>query len=144
MKQRPPLAVAISGRQYNQLRDHLFPGDGKEAVALALCGRSMNTIRETLLVRELVPIPYDLCSLRSPGLVKWPTEIAVPALTRAMNEGMAILKVHSHPTGYPAFSETDDASDHVLFSSIFGWLESEAPLASLIMLPDGRLIGRAM
>lgn len=139
-----PLTVAISGKHYTELRQHLFPGDGKEAVAIALCGRSSNSRRDSLLVRELVIVPHEKCRVRTPGLVSWPTDFAIPLLTRAMNEDLAVIKIHSHPTGYPWFSATDDASDQDLFGSIFGWLNSEAPLASLIMLPDGSLIGRAM
>jgi len=51
---------------------------------------------------------------------------------------------HGHPTGFPWFSEIDDAADEKLFPSLFGWLTSEAPLASMIMLPDGALAGRAV
>lgn len=31
--------LRMTGQQYAGLQEHLFPGDGKEAVALALCGR---------------------------------------------------------------------------------------------------------
>ena len=30
----------ISKKHYKDLRNHLFPGDGKEAVSIAVCGRA--------------------------------------------------------------------------------------------------------
>ena len=32
--------IRLTGQQYNDVRQHLFPGDGKEAVAVALFGNS--------------------------------------------------------------------------------------------------------
>lgn len=139
-----PVRVAISGRHHAALKQHLFPGDGSEAVAFALCGRARRENLELLTVREIVPIPYDACRVRTPHRVTWPGEALEPALSRAATENLALIKVHSHPTGYPWFSETDDIAEAQLFPSIFSWLDSEAPLASMIMLPDGKLVGRAV
>lgn len=138
------LHLAIAGKQHARLKAHLYPGDGKEAVAILLCGRGCGVGRETLLVRDVVPIPYDACRVRTPDRVAWSPEAMVPALTRALGEGLAVVKVHSHPGGYEAFSVVDDESDRELFSSVFGWLDSDDAMASLIMLPDGRLFGRAI
>lgn len=139
-----PVRVAISGRQHAELKQHLFPGDGNEAVAFALCGRARRENLEILTVREIVPIPYASCSIRTPHQVTWSGEALEATLSRAAAENLALIKVHSHPTGYPWFSETDDIAEALLFPSIFGWLDSEAPLASMIMLPDGSLVGRAV
>ena len=64
------------------LQQHLFPGDGCEAVGVALCGRRRGADHHTLLVRELVPIPYDECKVRTPDRVTWSTERLVPLLER--------------------------------------------------------------
>lgn len=138
------LRLAISGKHYSSLRAHLFPGDGNEAVALLLCGRGKGPGRETLLVRDVVPIPYDVCRIRTPDRVTWSPEAIVPTLTRAMREGLSVVKVHSHPGGYPAFSVTDDESDRDIFSSVCGWLDADEAQASMVMLPDGQLFGRAV
>ena len=34
-----PVTLAFSGDQHEHLKSFLFPGDGNEAVAIALCGR---------------------------------------------------------------------------------------------------------
>src|SRR5690242_13068070 len=77
-------ALRMTGKQHALLRHHLFPGDGREAVALALCGRlhpssgetDSHRIAETAvaMIHRLHPIPYDQCSERSADRVTWSTE----------------------------------------------------------------------
>lgn len=134
--------VRICKKEYDQLHSHLFPGDGKEAVALALCGRLNNNDQQVLCVKEIVTVPYNLCFERMPDRVSWPTDVINPLLEKAMEKGWAIIKFHSHPGYYEKFSEADDNSDFLLFPSIHNWLNDGFPHASCIMLPDGRLFGR--
>src|SRR6185295_17018876 len=117
------------------LASHLFPGNGYEGVAAALCGRRRGSTRHALTVQQVVPIPYDECSTRSPDRVTWSTERLKPLLERAAARDLAILKIHSHPGGYPQFSATDDTSDADIFNSVFGWTDSAFPHASAVMLP---------
>lgn len=142
MKPTSPLSLALSGRHHADIYKHLFPGDGNEAVALLLCGRSRNNRRDSLLVREVIPVPYQDCRIRTPYRVTWSVEAMTFALERAMNLGLAVVKVHSHPGSYNQFSDTDDVSDTELFSSIFGWLATDDSQASVVMLPDGSMFGR--
>jgi hypothetical protein len=134
--------LRMGGGVHRELVAHLFPGDGKEAVALALCGRSSSG--NALLVQEVVPVPYESCPVREPECITWRTECIEPALTRAMRRSLAIVKIHSHPNGYPAFSSTDDVSDRAFFPSVYGWLDDDGPHASAVMLPDGTMFGRSV
>ena len=59
-----------------------------------------------------------------------------------MAKHLAILKIHSHPTHYADFSETDDFSDQELFSSLHGWTDDGLPHASAIMMEGGDMIAR--
>jgi hypothetical protein len=68
----------------------------------------------------------------------------VPLLEEASRRGGALVKVHSHPGGFPRFSRYDDNSDTDLFSSIHGWFDDDFPHASAVMLPDGVMFGRAI
>lgn len=138
-----PVSLAISGRHYQSLREHLFPGDGKEAVAFALCGRARRHDEEVLFVSELALIPHEVCN-RSTHRITWPGLALDEVLKRALKKNFALVKIHSHPTGYPWFSETDDVAEATLFPSVFGWLEAEGPHASAIMLPCGKIVGRAV
>lgn len=134
--------IRISGTHYDTLMAHLYPGDNKEAVAIALCGRNSYKEDHTLCVNEILPIPYDACYERKSDLVRWPTDLINPLLEKAVKYNYAILKIHCHPGGGEFFSDYDDESDYNLFSSIHSWLDIDLPHASCIMLPDKRMFGR--
>lgn len=133
----------ISGFHYDQIRSHLYPGDGLEAVAVALCGRLVNDEVHKLVVNEVILIPHLECH-RTPDYVSWKSERLTCLLEKAMKHNYAVLKIHSHPGGYEQFSSIDDDSDQKLFSSVFGWFDTDLPHASSIMLPDGRIFGRVI
>ena len=61
-----------------------------------------------------------------------------------MNRRWAVVKIHSHRGHYAQFSQVDDDSDRQLFSSVYGWTDSELPHASAVMLPDGQMFGRVV
>jgi ThiF family/Prokaryotic homologs of the JAB domain len=134
--------LTLTAAQHEILESRLLPGDGLEAVALALCGRHAGPKTHRLLVREIHPSPYDACT-RAANRVVWPTSLLKPLLEQARREGLAILKIHSHPGGYPRFSGLDDAADAALFPSVHAWIDGEHPHASAVLLPDGRVFGRA-
>lgn len=139
------MRVSMTEAQYQAIREHLYPGDGKEAVSLVLCGRQLTpTGQERLLVREIFNVSYDACRVRTPDRVTWDTSLLVPIMEKAMREGLGILKVHSHPTGHRAFSSYDDESDLSIFGTITCVLDDNRPHASLIMLPDGGFVGRGV
>ena len=142
-----PTTLRLTGRQRAALAAHLFPGDGCEAVAFVLCGRRRGAPREVLVGHEVRPVPHEACPVRTPTRVEWPTSELAAALERAAAEGLALVKVHSHPTGHRAFSSFDDASDRSAFRFVHGWLgetQGDAPHASAVMLPDGALIARTV
>jgi len=134
------MRLRLTEAQHDELAAHLFPEDGGEAVAIALCGRRG---LDALMVHEIQLVPYELCD-RSSGHITWPPTLIEPLLTKAGSTGMAILKLHSHPSGYAEFSETDDLSDRRLFESVFGWIDGDLPHASAIMLPGGSIIARSV
>jgi ThiF family/Prokaryotic homologs of the JAB domain len=138
------IKLRLAARDHAALRDHLLPGDGLEAVAVALCGRRRSDTHHVLAVRSVVPIPYNECKVRTPDRVTWSTQRLIPLLEEAARRDLGILKIHSHPGGYPQFSEVDDESDRDVFNSVFGWTDSAFPHASAVMLPDGKMFGRAI
>lgn len=137
--------LSFTKKQYDLLRDHLFPGDGKEAVAFAICGRRDGNSITRLLVQGIVCIPYEKCHIRTEKQVKWSTDSLPPLLDRAAMKGLSIVKIHSHPNGLKEFSAMDDASDRDIFSSFYSWIDSnKIPHASVIMLPEGTIFGRVV
>lgn len=110
---------------------------------MALCGRSAALRTELLAVHRLELVSYESC-IRTSSHIEWSPTVLEPFLREATEQKMAVLKIHSHPTGYPEFSETDDASDRNVFESVYGWVEGDRPHLSAIMLPDGRVLARAV
>ncbi len=134
--------LRLTGGQVRRLHAHLFHDD-KEAVAIALCGQRRGTGHQ-LLVHKLILIPHEDCDVRSATTIAWSTDLIIPALVEANRRGWSVVKFHSHPGGYNAFSEQDDRSDAALFPSISGWIDHEVRHASVVMLPDGTMFGRTV
>lgn len=132
--------LSLTARQHAELTAHLFPGDGCEAVAIALCGHRRGADRHRLLVRRIAPVPYDMCSLRTPKRVTWSTDVLPPLLAEADRYGLAVVKIHGHGVPSP-FSTVDDRADRDLFPSVHAWADG-GPHGSAIMYKDGRMIGR--
>ena len=137
------IRLRLTAQQHTDLHQHLFPGDGKEAVAVALCGRTASLGSEVLLVHKLTLLPYEACK-RSRDRITWPPTLVEPFFREAAENNLAIMKVHSHPGGYDGFSSIDDDSDRKLFESVYGWVDGDRPHASAIMLPNGRMRARAV
>jgi hypothetical protein len=135
--------LVLSGQAHKTIYRHLFPGDGLEAIAVAICGRSQYLNENKILIHEIILIPYDECDRRE-GLLTWSTNRLAPFFEMIMNKNMAIVKIHSHPGGYDRFSETDDKSDQEFFQSVYGWSGTEDLHASAVMLPNGTLFGRSV
>jgi hypothetical protein len=136
------LQLRISGLHHEVLKHHLLPADGREAVAVALCGRFNEGEDKIIMVHDLTLIPHDECYSREWDLLCWPTERIIPYFERVGKSDLAILKIHSHPGGYEQFSGIDDVSDNEFFNSVFGWAITNEPHASAVMLPEGKIFGR--
>lgn len=139
----PPISLTMTEDQHRRLHTHLFPGDGKEAVAIILCARCNGDRRHRLLVRYIEEIPHAQCE-RTAVSVAWQTEAIEDALDRAEAEQLSFIKIHSHPNGYPAFSPTDDKSDGELLPMVRGSTGLDVPHGSAIMLPSGEVFGRVL
>jgi hypothetical protein len=136
--------LRISGRHYGQLRQHLFPGDGNEAIAFALCGRHQRGEEEIYTVHHVELYPHERCLIRRPDRVMWSPPDLVPLLERCRHERLFLLKIHCHPGHWPWFSDVDTESDWELAETLTGWTGRQEPLLSAIMLADGHIFGRAV
>lgn len=133
--------LVMAGVDRDALRDHLFPGDGKEAAAILVCTRDEGR-RLKLLVRSVVPVPHDACR-REPDRLTWPTDVLDDWIDRTEDGGLALVLIHSHPSGYPEFSPLDDASDQELMPYLYPYARTDAPWhGTAIMLPGGAIRAR--
>lgn len=136
--------LRFSQKHYEIVHRHLFPGDGKEAVALLLCGRRESADWPVLTVREVAVVPYEECSVRTHDRVIWSTAILDRLMAKIWRAGLSIVKIHSHPGGYDQFSQLDDESDSALSISFDGLFQEGRMHGSAVMLPDGSIFGREL
>lgn len=137
------VSMRMTGKQHAALEDHLYPGDGLEAVAVGICGRHRGDHGHVLTLQDVVHIPYDECR-RTDIDVTWSTSRVEELLVRAIERDLAVVKFHCHPGGFARFSEKDDKADADLFGSVHGWTDGVDPHTSVVMLPGGRMFGRAI
>ncbi len=142
MKTPMMTTLRMTEEQRCQLQRHLFPGDGQEMVALALCGSSLATDRQAYCVHEIIEIPRDACTLRTAVTVQWDVHVLIPVLEKALKRGLWVLKIHSHPGNYERFSPQDDQTDTDLAKGIGSILDRESCLISAFMMPAGKIYGR--
>lgn len=136
------VSLTMTERQHTKLKNHLLDNDGKESVAILLCGSRDGELHHRLMVREVHIVPNEECLYRSETQVRWDTETIIPVLELAYSNKWTVVKIHSHPTGFTKFSQIDNESDEKLLPSLQSWTETEAFHASMIMLPDGTMFGR--
>src|SRR5690349_10811934 len=127
-------ALRLTGDQHAALHAHLFPGDGMEAVAVALCGRRESPGASILAVHKIVNNP-SADSRRHEYRITWPILIARDLIDKAARKEMAIRKIHSHPGRYDQVPDMDDASVGERFTSIHAWTDDGLPHASAVMQP---------
>ena len=130
--------LVLPAKVADELRAHLFPGDGLEAAALLLCTVTGQR-RQKWLGREVICVPHEHCT-RRPDFITWPGEYVETAIDRASARGDAVIAVHAHPGGFFAFSSADDESDRVLMSSIRHGTDQAA--GSAIMIASGAMRAR--
>ena len=120
----------------DQLRQHLFPGDGLEAAALLLCAEAGE--RRKLLGREIIPVPYEECTRWTISSLGRASMSRRPSTAR--RRAVVVIAVHSHPGGLFAFSSADDESDRILMSALRHGTDRMA--GSAIMIPNGAVRAR--
>jgi hypothetical protein len=130
--------LVLPAKLADELRAHLFPGDGLEAAALLLCTVTGQR-RQKWLGREVICVPHAHCT-RRPDFITWPGEYVEAAIDRASARGDAVMAVHAHPGGLFAFSGADDESDRILMRAIRTGTDRTA--GSAIMIPSGAMRAR--
>ena len=135
----PSVTLSLTVDTHDVLRAHLFPGDSKEAAGLLVCTRVPGP-RLRLLARDLLTVPHEECIQRTEHSLTWPGSYIEKAIGKAEEESLVVILVHSHPTGYANFSDSDDASDRAVMPCIFEAIGGMH--GSAVMLPNGSMFAR--
>jgi ThiF family/Prokaryotic homologs of the JAB domain len=114
----PAVTLAWAGVTHEQVRQHLYPGDGLEAAAVLMCARTPGP-RTRLIVRDVELVPHGACVSRRPDSITWPGEFIERALDRGEADQLSLILIHSHPGGLFAFSPDDDLSDQSVVPGLF-------------------------
>ena len=138
-------SLSLTGSQYDKLKSHLLPKDGKEAVAIIFCYPCQGETTFKFIASKIFCIPYENCS-RSARHINWGfSKFFSPEIKQCLDKNnLSVLKIHSHPNGCNEFSFTDDSNDEKIFSSVNAWFDDDRPNGSLVFLSDGRIIGRVI
>lgn len=135
--------ITIQEQHYQELKNHLIQEDGRERVAFIICGRSLvNNNEERLLTKEVHIVSENNLLTSERYQVSWNNNLFIKVLAKAEFKNFAVVLIHSHPEGYNHFSSVDDEGEHHLFKLAFNRNGGKGSHASLIMMPDGSLIGR--
>lgn len=139
------IKLRMTGKQHADIKSHVLTADDNEAGSLLFCEpvfRGKNTI---LLVKEIRHIPYEACTVRTPVSLSWPTEeFLMPYYEHMEKEGLSLIMLHSHPSGFNDFSDTDNENDLKILLRLTSCIEGAQPHGSAIMLPEGNVKARIM
>jgi len=136
--------LTLQESHYEALRNHLIRKDQRERVAFIICGRSkIGSLEERFLTREVILFGDDKLLISRPNQVKWDNYHFIKILKDIETKGFAVVIIHNHPSGFEDFSKADDEGEYHLFKLTFNRNGGTRPHASLIMMPDGLIFGRA-
>ncbi|GEK44222.1 ThiF family adenylyltransferase [Acinetobacter johnsonii] len=129
----------LTDTRLDDLKHHLFPGDGLEASAIVLA--SCNKIKDQIifLVQDILLVPHSECK-RTVDYLTWPGKYIEEAIEKGEENNLSIFLMHSHPSGFNHFSTADDESDQRVIPCIFAAYNQLH--GSIIVTPDGKLTGR--
>jgi ThiF family/Prokaryotic homologs of the JAB domain len=131
--------LVLTGHDHQTLKAHLISGDGNEAAAILLC-KPTSSDRRRLLVRKMILVPHNACSVRTPVRIVWSGDYIEKAIDHSEQDGLVVILIHSHPGGWLEFSEVDDESDRATMPALLEALGNEH--GSAIMTPDGAIRAR--
>lgn len=114
---------------------------GAEAVAYILLGSaSINSdpwerrSRLRLTSFDVLPVPEEDNISASPQHVTWSTQSFVQLCQRAKKENLVPGIIHSHPSGYPSFSDQDNKNEQELLQLVRNRNGENDTLASLLFV----------
>ena len=132
----------LQQKHYNRLLEHLLRDDGKERAAFIISGIARTNEEVRYLSRKVICLDEAMLLSNSHTHVSFDNNHFIKALKEAEAKGFSVTLVHNHPSNVRDFSTTDDEGERNLFQLAFNRNKDRNPYPSLILFPDGDLIGR--
>lgn len=93
--------------------------DGSEMAAFLYCNRAESELESKLLVTDIELVePVHILS-RDDNHLTLKSACYANAFSRGHAEGKSVIFLHSHPGGYPQYSDTDQNHDATMFPSAY-------------------------
>lgn len=135
-------SLTILEDDLGRLRDATFSVPSCEGGAYLLCGLGVQDGETRFLVRSIIPVRDEHYAVREPHRLSIRSASYVSAAKAAMRDKAALVFVHSHPDGYPRFSDQDNSEEPHLMR-FFGDRIPDKPHGSLVLIGQDSLLGRA-
>jgi len=127
--------IIFTGKDFNQLRNHLLQ-DSKEQFAFAMAGINQGSDYMKILVKEVLRVPDHAFEHQGSAYLRLKKDFVAKVITRAVNERLALIEMHSHPwSNCVEYSSVDDRSE----ADRFLWAAENFPQiehATLLMGKD--------
>lgn len=144
-------SITIQQSHHKELTETLINQQSeREHIGIILCGRSFieadpweDFPEERLLSKKVLILPKDEIIDSSKIRVNPKTNSFIKILKEIEKQNMAIAFVHSHPQGCDKFSIEDDQLESELFEMIFNVNGEKRPHFSLVIMPNGDILGKA-
>ena len=141
--------ITLQERHQLALQTAFARDDGHEAAAYIFFGVSQigldpwdRRARLRLTSYGIEPVPErDLLSASSKHIT-WSTRSFVDALRRAKDDGLVVGIAHSHPSGFPRFSEQDDQNERDPVRLARNRNGQKTILPSVILIGGAKYAGR--
>lgn len=142
-------SLTLLEQHFNYLRKNLIQSDGIERVAYVICGEVHiesepwdGQPHSKFISHEVLSVPEEDIVSNSSTHVTWTTDSLVKALKLAQAKKLTVAIFHSHPEGMADFSAQDDTNEPELLELAQNRNGSNTQLLSVILTPDGGLVGR--
>lgn len=142
-------SATLQQRHLERLKSLLLRDDGKEHAAYVFFGSAKiqrepwdRESHEKFLSANVREIPSEDIVSADSVHVSWHTDSYVKALRDAEANDHIVGIVHSHPGGYPEFSQQDDENERDLTQLAVNRNGNGTKLISLVLAGDSELFGR--
>jgi molybdopterin/thiamine biosynthesis adenylyltransferase len=135
--------IVLQEAHRKQLEHLLFDAPGVEGAAFLLCGQATGGVVAKLTSHAVVPVAPDDYLAREPDRLSIQSRALMRIAKLAKYEQLSIVFAHSHPFGWPHFSDQDNGEEEKLVP----FLQARVPdrlHGTLVMTPDsfaGRVYG---